>query len=149
MPDLVVDIVVAVLLVVTIAYAVSLNRRLSLLRQDREELERLAAEFAGATVRADEGIRKLRLSADELGEVMDSRIRRAEGLKEDLDYLIERGNGIADRLESSVRSQREAAPGGEEAASGAREDSPDATQSNQPVRSDAERELLKALQSVK
>jgi len=40
--SLMLDILIAVLLVVTIVYAIILNRRLGNLRRDREELEQLA-----------------------------------------------------------------------------------------------------------
>ncbi|GAB6054240.1 hypothetical protein JCM17960_30600 [Magnetospira thiophila] len=182
------DVLVAVLLALTIGYAVVLNRRLAVLRQDRDELERLATEFASATVRADEGVRRLKATADELGAMMDSRIVKAEGLKEDLMFLIDRGDTVADKLESTVRSTRKEMPmetpseaegdededveppaakragrvkgkaargkpnkGGrlEESllAEGLMEEEPSEDES--PARSDAELELLKALQSVK
>ncbi len=137
--SLLIDILVAGLLVATIGYAISLNRRLSLLRQDRDELERLAAEFAGATARADEGVRQLRRTADDLGNRMDERIQKAEGLRDDLVFLIERGDTVADRLESTVRAARKDLPAGDVADDRAAD----------PVRSEAELELLKALQSVK
>ncbi|CCQ74121.1 DUF6468 domain-containing protein [Magnetospira sp. QH-2] len=149
------DIIVAILLVMTIGYAVVLNRRLAVLRQDRDELERLAAEFASATVRADEGVRRLKGTADELGAMMDTRISKAQGLKEDLDYLIDRANSVADKLESSVRTTRKDMPQdplpemdpdeemvGVEPAGLPEEE-------EVPARSEAELELLKALQSVK
>jgi len=57
---LIVDSVVAVLLVVTISYAITLNRRLGNLRRDRSELEKMAASFQQATVRAEDSIGKLK-----------------------------------------------------------------------------------------
>ena len=58
------DILVAGLLVVTIAYAVVLNRRLGMLRRDKTELEGLAANFGEATMRAGDSIVKLKTTAE-------------------------------------------------------------------------------------
>ncbi len=138
--SLLIDIVVAGLLVAMIGYAISLNRRLALLRQDRDELERLAAEFAGATARADDGVRQLKRSAEDLGKKIDERIQKAESLRDDLVFLIERGDTVADRLESTLRAARKEVPAAEAATGEGGAD---------PVRSEAELELFKALQSVK
>lgn len=100
---LILDIVVAVLLVVTICYAVMLNRRLGKLRRDKEELNELARTFGDATVRADEAIGKLRATASSLEE----RIAKAEQLRDDLVFLVERGGTTADELERLVRQARD------------------------------------------
>ena len=98
-----IDITVSLLLVVTIAYAMVLNRRLGRLRRDKAELEGLANSFANATIRAEDSIRKLKASADDLAE----RLKKAENLRDDLNFLIERGSGAADRLEAAVRDVRD------------------------------------------
>jgi len=100
---LILDICVAALLVVTISYAVTLNKRLGTLRGDREELQKLALSFGDATARAEDSIMQLRANT----EVLQERIKRAEALREDLVFLMDRGNGTADRLETLVRSARD------------------------------------------
>jgi len=100
--SLVVDIVVAVLLIVTICYATILNKRLGNLRRDRSELEKLAINFHASTARADESIGHLRASVDGLQE----QIEKAESMRDDLIFLTERGSAAADRLEESVRLSR-------------------------------------------
>lgn len=69
--SLVLDILLAILLAVTIAYAVTLNRKLGVLRQDRAELERLTQNFGESTRRAEESIGRLRATADTLQERID------------------------------------------------------------------------------
>ncbi|MCG8508813.1 MAG: DUF6468 domain-containing protein [Rhodospirillales bacterium] len=141
--SLVLDILVAGLLVVTISYAVMLNRRLRTMRQDKSELEKLAVKFADATVRAEESTSRLRKTAEELRNGID----KAKSLREDLTFLIDRGASTCDRLEESVRLARREAP------PGPREVKPE---SKRPVeileedpKSEAERELIKALRSAR
>ncbi len=105
--SLVIDIVVAVLLIVTICYATVLNKRLGNLRRDRSELEKLAINFHASTARADESIGHLRASVDGLQE----QIEKAESMRDDLIFLTERGSATADRLEESVRLSRASASG--------------------------------------
>ena len=100
--SLVLDVTIAVLLMFTITYAVRLNHRLSKLRADRAELEMLAKTFVNATVRAEEGVNKLKISTDEL----QGEIKKAEVLKDDLAYLIERGGTTADEMLERVRTTR-------------------------------------------
>lgn len=158
---LILDIVVAVLLVITICYAVMLNRRLARLRRDKEELNALARTFGDATVRADDAIGKLRTTASTL----EQRITKAEQLRDDLVFLVERGGTTADQLEQLVRQARDdigvvprprpadapaasARPVGietrdeEKAAGGAAEED------GEEPRSEAERALLRALRSA-
>ncbi|MGB0671704.1 MAG: DUF6468 domain-containing protein, partial [Rhodospirillales bacterium] len=104
--SLILDLFVAVLLVVTIGYAVVLNRKLSAIRRDRAELETVAANFAQATLRAEESIRKLKASADGL----QGQVNKAESLREDLSFLVSRGGQAADRLEDTIRDARTIEP---------------------------------------
>lgn len=96
------DIAFAVLLVITIGYAIQLNRKLGNLRQHKEDLEKLAMTFAQSTTRADESIQCLKKSTDDLQRGID----KAQGLRDDLTFLIDRGMATADRLEEGVRGAR-------------------------------------------
>lgn len=100
---LVLDIFLAVLLVVTIIYAVLLNKRLNTLRRDKKDLQKLALSFGEATIRAEEGTAQLRATI----EVLQEKIDKAETLREDLVFLVKRGNDTADALEELVRSSRD------------------------------------------
>lgn len=158
---LLLDILIAILLIATIAYAVMLNRRLSQLRQDQSELETLANQFNDATLRAEESIHKLTGSADDMKRDVQDTLRKAEALRDDLNFLIERAGVSADKLEEKVRNNRPEPP----AYSGKKvKDTvvPDKGKPQAPVqqaekedeeefkpKTDAERELLKALESVR
>ncbi|WES31904.1 DUF6468 domain-containing protein [Varunaivibrio sulfuroxidans] len=172
--SLILDVTVAVLLVVTIGYAIVLNGKLSRLRNDRVELESLGETFSASVLRTEQGLRRLKQTAEDLQD----NITKAESLREDLAYLIDRGGVAADLLVEQVRQSR-GAPGGEKvegaektakrASSGGgfavREDGGDAAwrkrdrdrdkasdktdDTAREASSDAERELLKALRSVR
>ncbi len=146
------EILVAILLVVTICYAMVLNRKLGSLRRGKEEMESLAASFGEATQRAEENFGKLRKTAEEL----HNGIVKAQALHDDLTFLIDRGNTVADQLEDKVREARqetgympktivvekpqEKAP---------EEKAPEDEIGQAEANSDAERELLKALRAVR
>ncbi len=96
------DMAFAVLLVITIGYAIVLNRKLGNLRRHKKELERLALTFSQSTARADDSIQRLKSSTD----VLQKGIEKAQGLRGDLSFLIDRGTLVADRLEDGVRGTR-------------------------------------------
>lgn len=100
--SLVLDVLMALLLVITIGYAVVLNKKLGSLRNDKAELEKLAMSFANATIRAEESIGKLKSTTD----VLQGSMGKAQALRDDLAFLIDRGDRAADRLEDHVRSAR-------------------------------------------
>lgn len=102
--SLVLDIIISGLLVLTIAYAVRLNQRLSQLRSDKNELLQLAKTFADATTRAESGIQQLKISSEALRAEVD----KAAALKDDLAYLVERGGRAADEMVENVRAPQRA-----------------------------------------
>jgi hypothetical protein len=166
---LMLDLLLAVLLVITIGYAYSLNTRLGMLRRDKEDLEKLATTFANATLRAEEGVGKLKNTAEQLQQ----RVDKAQSLRDDLVFLIDRGGSAADRLEDTVRtarkhgdlSPRPQVEGAEIAeaqpvAGATRGKTPERAQQGKSraqaqgsetddTRAEAERELLKALQAAR
>jgi len=107
---LLLDVLIAILLIATIAYAVMLNRRLADLRKDQTQLEKLSNRFNDATVRAEESINRLTGSADEMKRDIMNTMRKAEELHEDLTFLIERAGHSADKLEGAVRNHRPEKP---------------------------------------
>lgn len=102
---LIIDVIVAILLIVTIIYAINLNKRLSAMRRDRAKLEKIATEFAQSTARANESITHLKNTNETLQRQLDT----AQSLRDDLAYLLDRGEKSADRLEDLVRVARDIA----------------------------------------
>ncbi|MFD2235352.1 DUF6468 domain-containing protein, partial [Phaeospirillum tilakii] len=103
---LLLDIVVSVLMVATIAYATRLNARLAALRKNRDDLARTILGFNEATLRAESSIPKLRKAAEEAGQALQDRVEKAQSLRDDLAFMIERADTMANRLENAVRSAR-------------------------------------------
>lgn len=103
---LVLDLIIAVLLAATIAYAAVLNSRLGQLRKNRDELARMVASFNDATMRAEAGIPKLKRASEEASATLIERVEKAQSLRDDLAFMIERADAMANRLEGSVREAR-------------------------------------------
>ncbi|MGA0394172.1 MAG: DUF6468 domain-containing protein [Rhodospirillales bacterium] len=97
------DLLVSGLLLVTICYAMVLNKKIGTLRRDKSELEKMAASFNTATMKADKSLKKLKITASELGE----QVEIAHSLRDDLMFLTERGSSAADKLEDLVRAARD------------------------------------------
>jgi hypothetical protein len=174
--NLLLDGIIIVLLIPTIIYAVILNSRLAQLRDNRDDLARLVAAFNDATARAESGIPKLRQAAEDAGLALQERVEKAQTLRDDLAFMTERADTMAGRLETSVRQARDevrpAAPPAEtpqvaparapRATAGRTAPRPPSVNPS-PVepadaamqhsmddeRSEAERELLRALQAVR
>ncbi len=104
---LVIDLFLAVLLISAIGYGMILNRRIVALRRDQANLERLANSFHEATKRAETSVEKLKKAAQSSSEILSEGIDTATQIREDLNFLIDRGDKLGDRLEGSVRSREE------------------------------------------
>lgn len=129
--SLVLDIIIAVLLMLTIAYAVRLNQRLLQLRSDKNELLVLAKTFAEATVRAEKAIVNLKVSS----ETLSTEITKAEAIKDDLAYLVNRGGHTAEDMVDDVR-------GGDMPASSARSSSRPGSRAAKPQDASEETRLI-------
>lgn len=108
MASLLLEGLLAVLLVATIAYAAMLDRRLRTLRQSRDEMQALLASFTAATAHAQAGLVALREAGQTTTRDLQSDIERAKALRDDLSFLVDRGNGLADRLEGGIGAARTA-----------------------------------------
>lgn len=100
------DLLLAGLLVATIAYAVVLNRRLDVLRRSKDEMRAMIDDFTAAAEQARAGMEALRQTGDASGKSLKHLVDEAEALREDLGFLIERGGTVADRLVQDVRGAR-------------------------------------------
>jgi len=134
-----------VLLGAAIPFAVRLERALREIRKDRAAMETSAQGLSEAAAAAESAILRLRATAELSGRQVQERVTTAEPLRDDLRFLIERAETLADRLESLVRAGRplagHEAPPAPAAARPTREPPSDAG----PLRSQAERDLLRAL----
>lgn len=133
------------LLGATLFYALRLERAIVALRRDRAELEAVIRQFLAGTAEAGAGLEKLRAAAEAAARPLARHIETARPLAEDLRLLIEHAEKVADRLDRRIREGRAAA------AEPSPPLIPPAGEAPPPPRprSEAERELLKALRMVR
>jgi hypothetical protein len=137
--------VLVLLLAATLFHALRLERALGVLKRDRAVLEDLVTSFNASTRQAEAGIEQLRVAADGAGRQMARQIDTVTRLKDDLVFLLDRGEHLADRLDSLVRAGRPLAAEALRPIQVADDD-----QAGLPrVRSQAERDLLKALRMAR
>jgi hypothetical protein len=163
---LILDGLLAVLLLLMIGYAFVLNRRLSTMRTDREDLEAFISRFNEATNKANGSLQGLRAAAESNAALIKDAADKAQALRDELAFLVERADGAAERLakasgrpdkpvpetpvsesgEETAKARRPAArrpargqPAPDAPADGARDD----------AASQAERELLEALRRAR
>jgi Flp pilus assembly protein TadB len=105
--NIVLDVIVAGLLVATIAYAILLSRRLGALRNDKQQLEALVSSLDISSQRAEAGIASLKEAAERIGQQLQQRVEQGKALQTDLSYIIDLGGGLADRLEGTIRARRD------------------------------------------
>ncbi|WP_193371065.1 DUF6468 domain-containing protein [Pelagibius marinus] len=105
---LVFDAVICLLLVVAIGYAVALNRKLTLLRDAKRDMEKLFAEFASATNEAQGGLMALKEGSGTAGQALAKNVSDACRLADEMAFLVKKGNEIADRLEVQIAASRKA-----------------------------------------
>jgi hypothetical protein len=152
---------VAGLLVATLWRAYRLELALASLRRDRGALEALTTTFDVSTRQAQGGIDRLRELADSAGRRVEQQSATALGLKDDLALLIERGERLAERMDHATRAARTMLPARPVVPEPPRRAPPRTEALREPVReslreslgepvrvrSQAERDLLMALQA--
>jgi hypothetical protein len=150
----VLELVLVLLLAGTLFHAIRLERALGVLKRDRAALEALVAEFNASSHAAEQGVERLREAADGAGRQIARQIDAGGRLKDDLLFLNDRGEKLADRLDRLVRSARgldQPDPPAPPAWAPPREaETPEprpaeALEAAPRVRSQAERDLLRAL----
>lgn len=135
------EIALAALLMATLFHAIRLERALGVLKRDRGALETLVSSFNESTAQAELGIERLRSASEGAGRQIARQIETGAALRQDLAFLIERGDTMADRLDRLVRGARVALEGHVSAI--------EPTEPPQRLRSQAERDLVKALKLVR
>jgi len=110
---------VAVLLLITIAYCWMLNRRLQRLRADEEVLRATISELMTATEIAERAILGLKTTAAEADKTLGSRLKQAETMSHTLATQLGEGEKVFTRITQIAEAarasmnQRDAAPRGD------------------------------------
>ncbi len=139
--NVVLDGIVLMLLGLTLLHSTRLQRALKALRGERAALGEAVAGLETGTRQAESGVAQLRVAADGAGRQVAQQLERATGIQDDLRFLVSRGEGVADRLDALVRSARGL---DSRAATGVEPADPQSR-----VRSQAERDLMRALQGAR
>ena len=142
------DVFLVVLLSLAIGYGFILNRSIVALRRDQKSLDKLATKFAEATIRAEHGIAKLKSTTDGASQSLDKAVDSAGLVRDDLEFLIDRGSKLADILETDIRQteKQQISPG---VSLESKPNVDTVSSSRKEHESQAERELLRALQAVR
>ena len=145
------ELVLVGLLAITLVHAIRLERALRLMRNDRNSLGDAIAGFDDSARLAEAGIGRLHAVSAETAQVLAQRLEQGASLKDDLAFLIERSESMADRLDNLVRAGRPlvqpAAPSTVAAPPVAPAQAA-AVAVGPKIRSQAERDLLRALQGA-
>lgn len=105
---LVIEGLVAVLLVLTIAYCAVLNGRLKRLRSDEEALRATISELITTTEIAERAILGLKTTAAECDKTIGQRLGEAEQLSTELARQIETGETVLGRITQIAEAARPA-----------------------------------------
>lgn len=131
--------IVVALVLTALPFVWRLERQIAALRREGAALDAGGAGIVEATRAAEAALTRLRALAEGAGQAVSERVAVAEPLRDDLRYLAERAEVLADRLDALVRAARPLA---------AVPASPYPELSSGP-RSEAERELLRALREIR
>jgi hypothetical protein len=99
---------VAVLLLLTIAYCVILNNRLKRLKADEQSLKATIAELITATEIAERAVAGLKATAHECDATLGERLRTADQYCAELNQQIKAGDVLLKRLSRIVAAARPA-----------------------------------------
>jgi hypothetical protein len=95
---LLIESIVAILLMLTIAYCVILNERLKRLRADEQAMKATVGELVAATEIAERAVAGLKVTANECDETLGERLRAAERVGGELVWQLRAGDALVERL---------------------------------------------------
>lgn len=100
----VIEILVGILLVLTIAYCAILNERLKKLRADESALKSMVGELINATKMAERAIATLKGTVSEAERSIGDRLDEADRLSSELTRLVDEGRRVAQRISTAAPS---------------------------------------------
>src|SRR5271168_1440143 len=103
---MIIEILVAILLMVTVGYCMLLNRRLKRLKADEHSLRATISELVTATEIAERAIAGLKITVHECDVGLGQRLSRAEAMTADFDRRLTSGKDVLHRLSQIVAAGR-------------------------------------------
>ncbi|MBN8920654.1 MAG: chemotaxis protein [Rhizobiales bacterium] len=105
-----IEALVAVLLMLTIGYCITLNKRLKRLRADEQTLKATISELITATEIAERAIAGLKITVQECDAGLGQRLQSAERLSIDLAHQITNGEQVIAKIAQIVHASRNLQP---------------------------------------
>src|SRR5436190_1363606 len=90
--------------------AARLIKHLANLKQGRIDMERFVHEFNATVIRAEAGIKGLRIAARESGDDLEKLVEKAVMVRDELHFIVESADQIAERLSNTASSAMRPAP---------------------------------------
>ncbi len=106
----VIESLVAILLMLTIAYCILLNRRLKRLRADEHSLKATIAELITATEIAERAIGGLKHAVRDVNEDLGNRLAAATEMSAQLNKQLQEGDNVVRRLSRIASAARPSEP---------------------------------------
>lgn len=103
------EVIVSVLLLATIGYCATIDRRLRAMRDGQDGLRDLINDLSGATTQAMSAIAHLRQAGDATGAALTEQVKKGSLLADELSLMVQAGNDIANRL-GGIETRRVVAP---------------------------------------
>ena len=94
----IIDGILIILLSATIFCAVNLSRRLSSLRSDKKNLEKLMSEFHHISEKADKSLTGIRATAEEVSRELAEANAKSRSMRDELAFLVERADRLAEKI---------------------------------------------------
>jgi hypothetical protein len=104
--SMMIEILVAILLMLTVGYCARLNQRLKLLKGDEHALRTIIMELVTATEIAERAIAGLKATVRESDAGLTDRLTRAETMTGELDRRLVAGRDVLHRLSQIVSAGR-------------------------------------------
>jgi Domain of unknown function (DUF6468) len=98
------DIVLIGIVGIGLVQAARLMSHLVELRQSRTDMERFVVDFNATVMRAEAGIKGLRMAARESGDDLEKLVEKAILVRDELQFISDSADQIADRLSVSASS---------------------------------------------
>ncbi len=97
------DVTVISLLIAVIFYANKLNKNLTILRDSKSDMGRQIEAFNDATNRAERALPKLKKIAEDMNLELKTQMEKAQIIRDDLAFMLERADGIMDSLDGASK----------------------------------------------
>ena len=99
--SLIFDVVLAVLLAVMIFYAVRLNQRIALLRNQEADMQQMITQFNESSAIAQDSAQRLRSAGTEAEFGVKAAIAKGMALRNDLELLLDQAELLVDRMDDA------------------------------------------------